>query len=113
MVFFSKIRFPPLEKLKRVDVACSANTVLSPRFSPSGVSRGGEVGETCPSPVKRPLRNGERRLYSQAKKGSARGKGGPLSSSRKVLNLHRTNGYVWKFNERTYRVLQPLTFSMI
>ena len=71
------------------------------------------MGETCSSPVKRPLRNGESRLYSQAKTGSARGKGGPLSSSRKVLNLHSTNGYVWEFNERKYRVLQPLTFSMI
>ena len=48
--------------------------------------------ETRLSPVKRPLRNGERRLYSQAERGSARGKGGPLSSSRIVLNLHSPTG---------------------
>ena len=38
------------------------------------------------------LRNGERWLYAQAKRGSAREKMGPLSSSREVLSLHSVTG---------------------
>ena len=59
---------------------------------PPGLYRGRDVREMRLSPVKRPLRDGERRLYSQAERGSARGKGGPMSSSRNVFNLHSATG---------------------
>ena len=63
------------------DLACSANTVISPRFSPLGVSRGRDVRGACLSLETAPCGTGRDSCIRRLKRGQLKGKGG------KVLNL--------------------------
>ena len=65
--------------------------------------------------MKRPLRYGEIRLYSHAKKGSGRGKGWPTVVFLQCVEFTQCHRYFWKVNERTFytpKVLNDLDDSI-